>query len=457
MAATMAAAMAATAGQARVKQTRPFRACLVALGLVGLMAACTEREEILTGDRLDLRAPLDGTAIPVADQPAPVAQPISLPAVSANRDWQQRGGGVAHAALGASLAPLWATAIGTGDGRKLKISAEPVVAGGRVFTLDAAATVAATGVDGSPLWSRDLTPPADAAGEGSGGGIAYAAGRLYVTSGFGAVFALDGETGAVIWSQSADAPLSAAPTVSGGVVYVVAENSAAMAIDADTGKVKWQVQGTASRTGMFGGAGPVVTDRLVILAFPSGEVRAVLKDSGLQVWLANIGGTRLGRAYNGVPDIVGDPVIVGQSLVIGNQSGHMAAVDVGSGTRLWDADQGTYGGAVPAGGSLFLVSDAAELVRLDATTGALIWAVPLPEYTTDKVKKLKEVYANYGPVLAGGRLLVASGDGLVRSFDPASGALVSTIEIGGAASADPAVAAGVLYIVTSDGKLRAFR
>ena len=35
--------------------------------------------------------------------------------------------------------------------------------------------------------------------------------------------------------------------------------------------------------------------------------------------------------------------------------------------------------------------------------------------------------------------------------------LIGTVAIGGAAAADPAVAGGVLYIVTGDGKLRAFR
>lgn len=447
----------ATAGHSRVRLTRALTAGLGALLLAAMLAACAAREEILAGDRLDLRAPLDGTALPAGTPAATQVSPISLPAISANADWPRRGGGVAHAALGVSPGPLWVAAIGTGDDRKLRISAEPVVAGGRIFTLDAAATVAATGTNGAPIWSRDLTPPTDVAGEASGGGITYDGGLLYVTSGFGRLSVLDAASGAVVWTQDFDAPLTAAPTVTGGVVYVVAENSVAMALDSVTGRVKWQVQGTPSRSALMGGAGPLVTDRLVILPFPSGEVRAVLKDSGLQIWLANIGGTRLGRAYNGVPDIVGDPVIVGNALVIGNQSGHMAALDVASGARLWDAGQGTYGGALPAGGSLFLISDAAELVRLDAATGALIWAVPLPEYTTDKVKKLKEVFANYGPVLAGGRLLVASGDGLLRSFDPASGALAGTVEIGGAAAADPAVAGGVLYIVTADGKLRAFR
>ncbi|MGB1006987.1 MAG: hypothetical protein ACPGVX_07405, partial [Thalassobaculaceae bacterium] len=38
--------------------------------------------------------------------------------------------------------------------------------------------------------------------------------------------------------------------------------------------------------------------------------------------------------------------------------------------------------------------------------------------------KRAAVYAHYGPVLAGGRLVVASSDGVLRFFTPESGALV---------------------------------
>ena len=432
---------------------------IVALALAVLLSGCTEKEEILAGPRLDLRAQLD-QAQPT---PEPTAQPValSLPAQATNRDWTHRGGNAqhrpGHPALGGTLAPLWVVSIGAGDGRQHRITAEPVVTADRIFTLDSRALVSAVSTGGALLWSRDLTPENESADDASGGGLAIGGNRLFVTSGFGRLTALDTATGSVIWSQRFDAPVSAAPTVEGDLLYVVAEDSSAWAIEADSGKVHWQLPGTPSIAGVVGGPGPAISGQIVILPFPSGEVQGVLKDSGLKLWQATVGGKRLGRASAFVPDITGDPVIVGDTAYIGNQGGRLAAVDVRSGSRLWTAGEGAYGTVMPVGGSLFLVSDAAQLVRLDADTGALIWAVDLPEFTTDKVKKLKDVYANYGPLLAGGRLIVASGDGVIRQFDPASGALTGSLGLDGAAATDPVVAGGVLYLVTTDGKLHAFR
>ncbi len=55
-----------------------------------------------------------------------------------------------------------------------------------------------------------------------------------------------------------------------------------------------------------------------------------------------------------------------------------------------------------AGGSVFLVSDQAELVRLDAATGQEIWVKDLPYFRRDRGKRRKAIFAYFGPVLAGG-------------------------------------------------------
>ena len=60
-------------------------------------------------------------------------------------------------------------------------------------------------------------------------------------------------------------------------------------------------------------------------------------------------------------------------------------------------------------------------------------------------------------VMAGGRIIVVSSDGILRAFDPVNGNLVHTAEIPGGAAAQPAVAGGTLYVVSGKGQLLAFR
>lgn len=432
---------------------------IAVLAAAAALQACAPKELILEGDRLDPRDVLQGSE--AAPLTGAVAVPINLPASRANAEWTHRGGLPTHAlfnaAIGQGTTRVWSADVGQGAGRKHRITADPVVGAGRVYTMDSRATVVATGTNGATLWSADLTPPSDRADDASGGGIAYADGRVYVTTGFGELIALDAATGAVAWRQRFDVAVGGAPTVSGGIVYVVARDSSAWAVRASDGKVQWQLPGTPSPTGVTGVSAPAVNDRLVVFPFPSGDMIAALRQGGLTLWQGRVAGTRLGRAYATVVDLTGDPVIAGDTLYAGSSAGKLVALGVNSGERLWTATEGANSPVQVAGGSVFLVSDEAQLVRLDAETGGTIWAVDLPYFVKDKPKRQKAIHANYGPVLAGGRLFVASSDGLLRVFDPASGALVGQAEIPGGAASAPVVAGGTLYVVGTNGQLHAFR
>jgi outer membrane protein assembly factor BamB len=107
--------------------------------------------------------------------------------------------------------------------------------------------------------------------------------------------------------------------------------------------------------------------------------------------------------------------------------------------------------------SVFAVSDQNELLRLDASTGAKIWGVELPNFVKTRPKRQGRVVPHHGPILAGGRVIIASGDGVLRSFDPVNGALVGTAEIPGGATSAPVVAGRTLYVVSTDGQLLAYR
>ena len=159
-------------------------------------------------------------------------------------------------------------------------------------------------------------------------------------------------------------------------------------------------------------------------------------------------GKRPGRAFSNVS---------GDRVYLGNQSGRIVALDVDSGMRVWSAREGATGPVWPVGGSLFAVSDLNELLRLDDTDGSRIWGVELPNFVKRKPKKQSRIVVHHGPIVAGGRVIIASGDGVLRSYDPANGALTGSVEIPGGATTAPVVAGQTLYVVSKDGVLLAYR
>lgn len=433
-----------------------------AVAAASLLSACSDEEIILPGERLDVTAPLDPNAeVPEPPNRTPRDVAISVPSQVNHQEWTHTNGStqhrIQHPALSSAPQLVWSTDIGAGIDRRRRIATTPVSANGRIFTLDALAQVTATSSDGTVLWTRDLTPSREQPEDASGGGLAVVDGTLYATSAFGFLTALDATTGNIRWQQDLGSAATAAPTVSGGIVYLVGRDSVAWAIEASNGRVLWSLPGTPSGTGYVRGGAPALTDRLVILPFPSAEITGVLRQSGIGVWGGAVSGQRLGNAYAGFSDITGDPVISGNAVFVGNAAGRTAAINTANGDRLWTADEGATGPVWPVGGALFLMSDQNELIRLDAGSGALVWAVQLPKFTEEKERRRDGVFAHYGPVLAGGRLWVASNDGVLRGFAPNSGALTAQIDLPGGAATAPIVVNRTLYVVNQDGQLLAYR
>ena len=443
------------------------------IGMAGLMlciglAGC-EKDVILEGERFPVRTPLEdslqveGQPAPVAPpaQPANTAVPISLPRASANADWSHRGGNAHHAssngALSANPQRVFSVNIGAGDSKRARIASSPIVSGGRVFTMDATSRVAATSTGGAALWQVSIAPESGDASNVVGGGLAASGNRIYATSGYGELVALDASTGGIAWRQRFDSPITGAPTVVGNVVYALGRDGSAVAVTADNGKQIWQQAGAPNASGMIGTASVGVDGDTVVLPFASGQISAVQAGSGDPIWNAGVSGQRLGRSYGGMGDVTGDPVMVGNTVYLGTAAGRTVAINQTTGARIWTANEGALNPPLVVGGSVFVVNDEARLVRLDAATGAVIWSIEMPYFVKDKPKKRQAIYAHYGPVLAGGRIVVASSDGSLRGFDPTNGNLVFNVEIPGGAASAPALAQGMLFVVGGNGQLHAFR
>ena len=436
----------------------------ILLGLAGalVLSACTKEDPILPGQREGIRDVL----VDPADIPAPAiaedtSRPLDLPAARSNANWLQSISSPAtradHPALSSSPSLAWSVSIGAGDGRKNRITADPVVADGRIYTLDAQARVTAVSTGGKILWSQDLVPQNDSNTDASGGGLAYSNGTLFVSSGFGLMTALDGATGAEIWQQNLRATGSGSPTVSGDLVYLVAGDEIAWALETSNGRIRWQLAATPDINNVMGGPAPAVTDKYVVFAFGSGELQGAFRKGGLRLWDAQVAGQRPGYAAARIGDITGDPVVVGDRLYVGSHSGRTVALGLGNGKRIWTANDGALNPVWPVGDSVFMVSDRNELMRLNAEDGTKIWGTELPFFTKDRPKRQAEIFAHHGPVVAGGNLIVASSDAQLRLFDPVSGALRRSVAMPGGATTNPVVAGNTLYVVSTKGQLIAFR
>ncbi len=404
------------------------------------------KRETLTAVRRGLEIDPKNTEIVTVPPPATVAE------------WAQPGGGpthrVGHVAV-AGFNPAWRASIGEGGGYRRKITAQPIVIPGRVVTMDSDGLVAAFDLEnGSRIWRTDTQDDKDRS-TNVGGGVSFADGTVYATTGRAELLALDAGSGAIRWRKPLGSPARSAATVADGRLVVLTLDDRLQSFSAATGDRQWVYQASSAATTLFGQAAPAVSDGIVVCGFGSGDLAALRADSGALAWTDSLASSRGRTSLVDLSAIRALPVIdAGRVYAIG-AGGLLVELDLRSGRRLWEREVGGLQTPWLAGDWLFVQTLDQTLAAIGRRDGRVRWLLDLPRY--DNPEKRRDPLYWTGPVLAGGKLILAGSNETAVSVNPADGTIIGRIDLRGAAAVSPVAAAGTLFIVSDDGTLQAYR
>jgi len=290
----------------------------------------------------------------------------------------------------------------------------PVARNGTLYTLGALANLRAYDiVSGKLKWQRTPSMPVNTSKLFCGTAMTpfydEKQNRLVVFWGddsAGELASIDAATGKTIWSFTGEHPVYASitsATLAGVRQYITVGEQHAFAVDADTGKLLWKIpykdqwnENTVT---------PVVAGETVILT-------GVRKPTAAYTVARSGAGFEANAKWSNadLPMYLSDPVSDGATLygLSSRGKGRLFALDIGSGKTLW-ASEGRYAENarfVLAGKTLYAVTNSGELIIIDVTSGRP------KEMARHEVAKT-EVYAT--PALAGKQLFVKD-ETSIRAF-----------------------------------------
>jgi outer membrane protein assembly factor BamB len=384
-------------------------------------------------------------------------RPVVLPAAVSNADWAQAGGNPTHVmgnvSVGASKV-IWTKSIGEGGGYRAKITATPVIAGGRVFTMDSDGAVSAFDAGSGERQWNTVTQADDDRSTNVGGGLAVAGNRVFATTGRGNTLALEVGTGKIIWRSALGAPARSAPTVVDGHAFVATLVGRVVALHTDTGARLWNYQATAVATSVLGEPAPAYADGTIVCGFGSGDLVALRADSGTLVWSDSLGAARGRNSLLDLSAIRALPLIASNVVYAVGMGGLMLALDLRSGRRLWERDIGSLNTPWLAGDWLFALTLSQTLVCLNRADGHVRWSSQMPRFE-DPDKQRDPVFWT-GPFLGGDYLYLAGSTAKMIAVNPATGEILGEQVLQDKIAVAPVGAMGRMFIVTDDGSLSAF-
>lgn len=407
-----------------------------------------------------------------------------LPGPQAANAWTQPGGTAEnlneHVIAAPNFTVAWRRNIGEGARRPGRITAPVVAADNRVFVLDGDSTVTAVAADtGAVLWKASVRPEGSERGDrflglvprggssrltgGFGGGVAVGAGKVFVTSGYRTVTALDAASGSVIWTETLDIPIHSAPTVAGSRVFVGDVGSQLFAFNVNTGAQEWSYRGIAEPARVLRASSVAVSGETVIAPFSSGQVVALRANNGQPVWEEVLSRTSRTSALSEIRDVAGRPVISRGVVYAVSHSGVMQAMDLVTGNPAWSLPVAGINAPLPVGDVVYVVSKDGELTVVNRASGQVYWTRDLNESRVRREGGFlgfgrRTVRPDWsGPILASNRLVLVNSDGDAVAFDPKTGAEQATVRLGAPAFLAPAAYNGALYILTDKGELVSLR
>ena len=243
----------------------------------------------------------------------------------------------------------------------------PVYAAGKLYFVNNNGTAFALDADtGKVLWEREV-------GRLNASSPAYHKGRLYIVNLVpGHVVKLDAKTGRIIWKRPLPNRAESSPLVLGRTVYFGCENGYLYALSTGRGNIRWATQ--------LGGpvkSAPAFRDGVLYVGDYGGYMNAVDAGSGKLIWQSG----SLGPGFGGSGAFYSTPAVAYGRVYAGNNDGRVYSYDQSDGTLAWSHSTGGYVYSGPTvaqtqrtGPTVYIGSFDGNVYALNAKDGETRWS-----------------------------------------------------------------------------------
>jgi outer membrane protein assembly factor BamB len=245
-----------------------------------------------------------------------------------------------------------------------------------------------------------------------------------------------------LWSYGGKPLLEFPPVYVNGTLYGIDNNGQVFALDADTGKVLWK-----RRVAQLNASSPTYSHhRVYVVNLVPGQILSLDPKNGHTVWKKTLGS----RSES-------SPLVVGNRVFFGDESGTMYAVDRRNGHTIWTAQLcGAIKGAPAYGNGILYDGDYGGcMTAVNSHSGKIKWQSSSQGLGLGFTG---EFYST--PAVAFGRVYAGNNDHRVYSFEQSNGQLAWSHSTGSYVYSGPTVAdtpntGPTVYIGSIDGNIYA--
>ncbi|BES71180.1 outer membrane protein assembly factor BamB [Marinobacter nanhaiticus D15-8W] len=338
------------------------------------------------------------------------------------------------------LEEVWDTSIGDGHDEQL-LFLQPALSGGELFAVSADGELASLNPEtGEYNWERDLDRQVIA-------GVGADSENLYLGTRDGALLALTRDGEGDRWAVELPSEILAPPQSNGSVVVIQTIDGKAMAFDVKTGEKRWQYDGVIPVLSFRGNATPWVGPEVTLVAFASGQVVALLSETGQPLWQYAVGEPAGRTELERLVDVDASPVVRDGVVYVTGYQGHVAAVDLRSGQEIWRRPASSFQAPALDYGNVYISGSNGVITAYNLFNRQELWAQDSLQWRQTT-----------GLLPVEGYLLTGDFEGYVHILSQLDGSLQGQKQIDEEGLRVPMMLNdGLIYIYGNGGELDAYR
>ena len=251
--------------------------------------------------------------------------------------------------------------------------------------------------------------------------------KLFAVAGVNQIKALSQDNGEILWQKDLSVIFNSTPICDGESVYISSSDNKTFALNVDNGEIKWIHYGIAKSLAIFGSAQPVVHKDVLISSYSSGEIYAINKKTGENLWSQDL---NLNQVYNSdffLNDVDATPLVKNDVVYAIGNGGLMKAISLKTGEDIWKKSIASVVDFWLAGDFLYVINSDNKLLAVYKKTGGIKWMVQLPDFKNPK--KLATKFNYIGVIMAGDKLLASREDGELFIISPFDGKIEKTFSL----------------------------
>ncbi len=334
---------------------------------------------------------------------------------------------------------LWDRSVG-GDGEKLRLALGLTLDDGTLYAASHEGRLEALDpATGKTRWTA-TTNAALSAGPGAGANV------VAVGTSDGEVIAFD-KSGKRLWKSKVSGEVLATPLVTRDRVVVRTVDGRLRSLDAATGEEQWSTEEPVPRLSLRGTAPPVLSGESVLAGFDSGKVVAVSLTTGDVLWQSQVSTPRGRSELERLADVDSAVRVEGEDGYAVGYQGRVVMFALGSGQVWWGRDLSSYRGLALDAEQLYVSTSDGSVVALRRRDGTVLWQ--------QEGLKRRGLSA---PAVVGNAVMVGDFEGYLHWLDRDTGKFVAREHPGGERiSAAPVVDGQRVFVIDEGGRVVAYR